>query len=307
MKNLDIIKNKKIFIAIAAVFILAGIVSFAIQQFNIDIDFSGGTEIQLNIGKEVTNDDCDKINNIIEEKLGKKYVSSTTKSSADANMAVIRTGTAELTNEQQATLLEAIDAEFGINHNEVECEINSVSATIGSRLLKTAIWSVVIAIVLMLVYIAIRFKLASALAAVTCLCHDILIMMTFYTIFQIPVNTNIIAALLTILGYSINATIIIFDRIRENSRRMDTDFADVVNVSVRETFTRSLNTTLTTLFTIGMIYILGVSSIRNFALPIIIGLVAGFFSSVFLSGMLWYVYDKAFSKSKAKKEAKAEK
>ena len=299
MKNLDIIKNKKIFITIAAVFILAGIVSFAIQQFNIDIDFSGGTEIQLNIGKEVTNDDCNKINDIIEEKLGKKYVSSTTKSSADANMAVIRTGTAELTNEQQATLLEALDAEFGINHNEVECEINSVSATIGSRLLKTAIWSVIIAIVLMLVYIAIRFKFASALAAVTCLCHDVLIMLTFYTIFQIPVNTNIIAALLTILGYSINATIIIFDRVRENSRRMDTDFADVVNASVRETFT--------TLFTIGMIYILGVSSIRNFALPIIIGLVAGFFSSVFLSGMLWYVYDKAFSKSKAEKEAKAEK
>ncbi|CDD03638.1 protein translocase subunit SecF [Ruminococcus sp. CAG:382] len=159
----------------------------------------------------------------------------------------------------------------------------------------------------MLVYIAIRFKFASALAAVTCLCHDVLIMLTFYTIFQIPVNTNIIAALLTILGYSINATIIIFDRVRENSRRMDTDFADVVNASVRETFTRSLNTTLTTLFTIGMIYILGVSSIRNFALPIIIGLVAGFFSSVFLSGMLWYVYDKAFSKSKAEKEAKAEK
>ena len=233
MKNLDIIKNKKIFITIAAVFILAGIVSFAIQQLNIDIDFSGGTEIQLNIGKEVTNDDCNKINDIIEEKLGKKYVSSTTKSSADANMAVIRTGTAELTNEQQATLLEALDAEFGIHHNEVECEINSVSATIGSRLLKTAIWSVIIAIVLMLVYIAIRFKFASALAAVTCLCHDVLIMLTFYTIFQIPVNTNIIAALLTILGYSINATIIIFDRVRENNRRMDTDFADVVNASVR--------------------------------------------------------------------------
>lgn len=305
MKNLDIIKNKKIFIAIAAVFILAGIVSFAIQQFNIDIDFSGGTEIQLNIGREVTNDDCDKINDIIEEKLGKKYVSSTTKSTADSDTAVIRTGTAELTNEQQTTLLAALDTEFGINHNEVECVINSVSATIGSRLVRTAIWSVVIAIALMLVYIAFRFRFASALAAVICLCHDVLIMLTFYTILQIPVNTNIIAALLTILGYSINATIIIFDRVRENSRRMDADFAEVINTSVRETFTRSLNTTLTTLFTIGMIYILGVSSIRNFALPIIIGLVAGFFSSVFLSGMLWYVFDKAFAKSKAKKEAKA--
>ena len=302
MKKIDVIKNRKIFIAIAAVFILAGIVSFAIQQFNIDIDFSGGTEIQLNIGKEVTDDDCNKINSIIEEKLGKKYVSSTTKSTADANMAVIRTGSEELNNDQQTTLLEAIDETFAIDHSKVECEINSVSATIGSRLLKTAILSVIIAIVLMLAYIAIRFKFASAIAAIICLCHDVLIMMTIYSIFQIPVNSNIIAALLTILGYSINATIIVFDRIRENKTRYE-NFADAVNSSIRETFTRSLNTTITTLFTIGMIYILGVSSIRNFALPIIIGCVAGFFSSVFLSGMLWYSFDAIFSKSKEKKSA----
>lgn len=303
MKNLDIIKNKKIFIGIAALVILAGIISFAIQQFNIDIDFSGGTEIQLNIGKDVTDEDCNKINGIIEEKIGKKYVSSTTKSTADSKMAIIRTGSQELTNEQQTTLLDAIDEAFGIDHSAVECEINSVSATIGGRLVKTAILSVCIAIVLMLVYIAFRFQFASALAAIVCLCHDVLVMFTFYTIFQIPINSNIIAALLTILGYSINATIIIFDRIRENKKHMEGDFANVVNVSIRETFNRSLNTTLTTLFTIGMIYILGVSSIRNFALPIIIGLVAGFFSSVFLSGMLWYTFDKLFSKKKEKKQA----
>lgn len=302
MKKLDVIKNKKIFLAIAAVFILAGIVSFAIQQLNIDIDFSGGTEIQLNIGKEVTNDDCNKINSIIEEKLGRKYVSSTTKSTADSNMAIIRTGSEELDNDQQTTLLEAIDEAFGIDHSAVECEINSVSATIGSRLLKTAILAVIIAIVLMLLYIALRFKFASAIAAIVCLCHDVLIVLAVYSIFQIPVNSNIIAALLTILGYSINATIIVFDRIRENRARYN-DFADAVNSSIKETFMRSLNTTITTLFTIGMIYILGVSSIRNFALPIIVGLVAGFFSSVFLSGMLWYSFDKIFSKSKEKKAA----
>ncbi len=296
LKNLDIIKNKKIFIGISLLFILVGIVSIIIQQFNIDIDFSGGTEIQLNIGKEVTSDDCDKINGIIEEKLGKKYVSSTTKSTADENTAIIRTGSEELTNEQQLALLEALDAEFGIDHNNVECEINSVSATIGDRLLKTAITVVIVAIVLMLAYIAVRFKLASALAAVVCLCHDVLIMFTFYSLFQIPINTNVIAAILTILGYSINATIIVFDRVRENLSRHDGNLANAVNASVKETFNRSLNTTITTLFTVGMIYLLGVSSIRNFALPIIIGLVSGFFSSVFLSGMLWNAFDKLFKK-----------
>ncbi len=302
MKNLDIIKNKKIFLAISALFIVAGIISFAIQQLNIDIDFSGGTQIQLNIGKEVTEDDCNAINSIIEEKLGKKYVSSTTKSNADSNIAVIRTGSEELSNEQQETLLYALDEKFGINHTAVQSEINSVSATIGDRLLRIAIMAVVVAVVLMLVYIAFRFKFASALAAVTCLAHDVIIMLAFYSFFQIPINSNMIAAVLTILGYSINATIIVFDRVRENLPKYDNNLATAINASVRETFTRSLNTTITTLLTIGMIYIMGVSSIKNFALPIMIGLVAGFFSSVFLSGMFWYAYDKLFTKKSDEKK-----
>ncbi|MEG2004276.1 MAG: protein translocase subunit SecF, partial [Clostridia bacterium] len=237
--------------------------------------------------------------------LGKKYVSSTTKSTTDSNIAIIRTGTAELTNEQQSTLLTELDKTFSIDHTKVECEINSVSATIGSGLIKTAILSVLIAVVLMLGYITFRFKFSSALAAITCLIHDVLIMMTLYTIFQIPVNINIIAALLTILGYSINATIILFDRVRENQKRDDTKpFGQIVNEATSQTVARSVNTTLTTLLTIGMIYIFGVSSIRNFALPLIVGIVAGLFSSLFLSGMLWDSYAKFFSKFKKDKSGK---
>lgn len=303
----DVIKNKKITLLIVAVILLAGIVSVIIQGFNIDIDFSGGTEIQLNIGKIVTDEDCDAINKIIEDELGKKYVSSTTKSTADANTAIIRTGTAELSNEQQSTLFKALDEHFKIDHTVNECEINSVSSTIGSGLIKTAILSVVIAVVLMLAYISIRFKFTSALAAIVCLCHDVLIMLAVYTIFQIPVNSNIIAALLTILGYSINATIIIFDRIRENRNRdSESPFGSIVVKSTRQTIARSVNTTLTTLFTIGMIYIFGVSSIRNFAFPLIVGIVAGLFSSICLSGMLWDTFDRFFSKfSKKNKKVKA--
>lgn len=171
---------------------------------------------------------------------------------------------------------------------------DSVSAEVSAGLKATAIKATIIAVILMLVYIAFRFQISSAFAAILCLAHDLFIMITAYSLFQIPVNSTIIAALLTILGYSINATIIIFDRIRENDKKMGSSvpFADKVDDGIRATFTRSLNTTLTTLFTIGMIYFLGVTSIKNFALPLIVGIVAGLFSSVCLAGPLWNLIKK---------------
>ena len=154
----------------------------------------------------------------------------------------------------------------------------------------------------MLVYITIRFDLTSGISAVICLAHDLFVMITAYSLFQVPLNSSMVAALLTILGYSINATIIIFDRIREN-RKMHPEYSyeDSANFGVRSTFLRSLNTTLTTLFTITMIYILGVASIKEFALPLIIGIISGFYSSVFLSGSLWTVFKNLFGKAKKKK------
>ncbi len=171
---------------------------------------------------------------------------------------------------------------------------DSVSAEISEGLRNSAITATVVAVVLMLIYIAFRFQISSAFAAVVCLAHDLFVMIVAYSLFQIPVNSTIIAALLTILGYSINATIIIFDRIRENDRKF-TDgkgFSSKVDDGIRCTLLRSLNTTLTTLFTIGMIYIMGVTSIKNFALPLIVGIVAGLFSSVCLAGPLWRIFKK---------------
>lgn len=309
MKNFNVVKNKKIAFLIVAVVLVAGIASFLIQGFNIDIDFSGGTEIQVNLGREVTPEICDEINDIIEshELLGKIYVSSTTQSGADANTAIIRTGSKELTNEQQDALIQSLEAKYDFNREETELQITSVSPSIGSSLKKTAVLSIVIAAVLMLVYISFRFQVASGVAAVLCLVHDLFVMLAVYSLFQIPINANIIAAFLTILGYSINATIVVFDRVRENKKRVSDDvgFGDIVDDSVRQTLARSVNTTLTTLFTIGMIYIFGVESIRNFALPLIIGIVAGLFSSVCLSGPLWVLLDGAFGRRKDKDGKKA--
>lgn len=298
------IKNRKVALVIVAVVLLTGIVSFIARGFNIDIDFSGGTEIQLNLGTEVTDGVCSNINSIIanHELLGKDYVSSTTQSTADKNTVIIRTGTAALTTEQtdalEKSLLEAYtDADIE------DIQITTIMPSIGESLTKKAILAVLCAVALMLIYIWIRFELNSGLAAIACLVHDLFVMLTVYSLFQIPINSNIIAAFLTILGYSINATIIVFDRIRENRKAdPDGDFAEIVNSGIHSTLSRSINTTITTLLTIGMIYILGVQSIKNFALPLIIGIVAGLFSSVFLSGLIWTGLNKIFKpKSKAEK------
>jgi preprotein translocase subunit SecF len=159
---------------------------------------------------------------------------------------------------------------------------------VGRDLSKAAFTASLVAVALILVYIGFRFEFKSGIAAVCALIHDLLVMLSFYVIFRIPFNINFIAAALTILGYSINATIVVFDRVRENRRNMNTgSFAEIVDSSIWDTMTRSVNTTVTTLIVMLMLLILGVSSIRNFALPICIGIVCGCYSSVCISGPLW--------------------
>lgn len=182
-------------------------------------------------------------------------------------------------------------------------DAGTTSASVSDEILKSAILAISISLVLMLIYIIIRFELLSGIAAVAALAHDVLIMFAFMIIFQIEINSTFIAALITILGYSINNTIIIFDRVRENmriyahkrdERGKKVKPAYIANKSVQETIWRSINTTLTTLIMIGMIAILGVTSVQVFALPIIFGLLAGTFSSVCLAPTLWAMLAKTF-------------
>ena len=190
----------------------------------------------------------------------------------------------------------------------VDDEINTISKNRASAQTKTALISAAVAIILMLVYITFRFKqIASGLASVVCLFFNLFIMFTFYSIFRWEMTLDIIPACLTILGYSINATIVIFDRIRENNAK-EADFDVAANSGVHSTMLRSINTTITTLITIVLVYILGVTSIKAFALPLIIGVIAGLFSSVFLSAPIWSVLRKWFKveeKAAAKKASKA--
>ena len=168
---------------------------------------------------------------------------------------------------------------------------DTVSAEVSSTLKKSAVGATALAILLMLIYIAFRFEVSSAFAAIVCLAHDVLVMILAYMVFQIPVGSTIIAAILTIVGYSINATIVVFDRLRENMKKFPgASLEEKVDSSIKTTFWRSINTTITTLLTIGLVYILGVTSIKNFALPLIVGIVSGAFSSICLAGNLHFVF-----------------
>ncbi|MGN0179147.1 MAG: protein translocase subunit SecF [Monoglobaceae bacterium] len=176
-----------------------------------------------------------------------------------------------------------------------------ISPTTGRDLARSALWMSILACLAILIYVTIRFEFTSGVVAVIALVHDVLILLGIYSIARISVDTNFIAAVLTVLGYSINNTIVIMDRIRENTRHARKEsYAEIADKSILQTINRSINTTITTLLTIGMVYILGVSSIKQFALPIIIGIVIGFYSSVFDVGSLWATWKDAGVKSKKK-------
>jgi preprotein translocase subunit SecF len=197
----------------------------------------------------------------------------------------------DLSERERKEIFDKFRDKYDLDHEDL-LSIQKVGPAIGEQLKKQAVISLAAAAVGMLIYITYRFEFKFGIAATAALLHDVLIVLAVYAIMQIPINTSFIAAMLTIVGYSINATIVIFDRIRENRGFMKkgTSLVDLVNLSIKQTMARSINTSLTTLFTIGMIYILGVSAIKEFALPLIVGILAGTYSSVLIAGPLWAIW-----------------
>ncbi len=285
------VKHFKIFAAISIVMTITGLVGilltpFNIDLFNFDIDFLGGVTMEYELHTPVTAQVQSQINDFVYQVTGAD-ASSITTAGSDGTQVVIKT--LEIPTEQRDEIFSLCAEEYGLDEEDL-ISSNYVSASVGGDIRNAAIIASVAAALLILVYISIRFEFRSGCAAVIALIHDLLVMLSMYIILQIPFNMNFIAAALTILGYSINATIVVFDRVRENNRVAGDGeyFADVIDRSIWQTLTRSLYTTVTTLFPVIMIYILGVSSIRNFALPLIIGIVAGGYSSVCISGTMWY-------------------
>jgi len=277
-------KSRKYFFTFSIVCAVIGLAIILLRGFAWDTDFIGGTSMQINIGYPLQTSDLAEITTITEGIIQKK-VSSVQKTGEGGQQVMIKC--TENDTETRDAVFEALKERYSLTAED-RLNVSSVGASVSADFRRSGIISISLAICLMLVYITFRFDFKSGLSAVCCLTHDLFFMFVAYSLFALPMNTNIIAALLTILGYSINATIIVFDRVRENVKLYPGETFDAnVNRSINQMLMRSLNTTITTLLTILMIYIFGVTSIRQFILPLIIGLLAGVFSSVCLAGNFW--------------------
>ena len=302
-KKMRIIENFPKFAAISGVVILAGIVAIIINvasidaPFNYGLDFSGGTATTFTVDGELPSDINTTLDEKIRSEIGISAVISTVK---DSSMVTVRTK--EISTEDRAKLTNIITTNYSVKEENITTE--TVGATVSGEMKKDALVAVIVATICMLIYIWFRFKtLSFGLSSVIALIHDVLVVITVYAIAKdvISVGNTFIACLLTIVGYSINATIVIFDRVRENmAEKLDKEsVADVVNKSISQTFTRSIYTSLTTLVMVVLLAILGVSSVKEFAIPLMAGIIAGGFSSVCIAGGVWHLFGK---KNKVKDE-----
>ena len=300
----DFLGKRKVFFAVS---IAAVVLGWAVMgagaasgkgALNYGMDFKGGTSTNVTFNEDMSLEDISaKVVPVIEEVTGDPEVQ--TQKVAGTTEVIIKTKT--LTVDQREVLNQAMVDQFGVDPELITAE--SISGAVSQEMKQDAMVAVVIATICMLVYIWFRFKdIRFAASAVLALLHDVLVVLTCYAVAKWSVGSTFIACMLTIVGYSINATIVIFDRIRENlqTKSHKESVADLVNRSITETFTRSINTSLTTFIMVFMLFILGVSSIREFALPLMAGIIIGGYSSICVTGALWYVL------TMRKKPAKAE-
>lgn len=310
-KDMNIVKNWKYYIIAPLVIVFVAIIVFACLGFNLGIDFTGGTILKVNFGTDISNSEYNNYKSEIESILNdnniKKYSLQKEGSTEDASISIKFQDINGKTEEEMADVISAVIEQIEVTLNpdntipnfNVE-DSQRIGASASDNLIRNALLSIGLAVLLMLIYIAIRFEFASGIAAIVALLHDVLIMCAIVIICRIQVNSSFIAALITIIGYSINNTIVIFDRIRENLRKDEyskTTNAQMVDISVRQTLTRTIYTSLTTILSVALLAIIGVSSIREFLFPIIIGLFAGTYSSIFLSGTIWsFIYNRSKDK-----------
>ncbi len=284
---MKIVENRKKFFAASLIVIIIGFAAMIFNAqagrgaFQYDVEFTGGTSFDLDLGQDYEQEDLQKL------------ITDVTGQDSPQIQQVIGTNevTVKIQSIDSATRETLTNAILEAYPNAVMGEVNDVSGTVSHEMQTAAIKATLIAAVAMLLYISLRFHdFRAGGSAIIALLHDVLIVLTAYAVFRIPVNNTFIVVLLTILGYSINATIVIFDRIRENKSAFHANqTAEKINKSISQTLARSINTSLTTFFTVGAIYVLGVPALKEFALPMMIGILAGAYSSVCISGSIWYV------------------
>ncbi len=294
------VKNLRWFAILSVLLILPGLIGIItvftdkdrseghnFSWFNFDIDFIGGTTFSFDFKHSVTLDEVTQIETLAKDTVGFKpsQVVRTSAMDSDTPSSVVNVKMSRIDSEKRTAFVKAMNDKFQCGDPIDE---RNVGGSVSRSLRDAAIWSALLASLLILLYITIRFEFKSGVAAIIALGHDLLVVLSAYVIFGIPVNMTFIAVILTILGYSINANIIVFDRVRE-TRRLENKqgFADVIDYATRVTLPRTINTTITTLIPVTLLIIMGVASVRDFAIPLFAGIACGAYTSIFISGPIW--------------------
>lgn len=288
-KEIKFAENLKIWTLISITVMVIGLVFALVGGVNLGIDFSGGTMMHFEMDQVV---EVSELNAVLEPfEINPDIIHA----GMDNTEVIIKTKES-LDNTERMAIFNAVAEVYGLDSSHF-LEAEQFGAYIGKEIQSKAMTSILIASVGMLIYITLRFELIYGITSIIALIHDVLILLAIYSIFNVPINSSFIAAILTIVGYSINDTIVVFDRVRENVKLIKkATFAEIADTSLRQTLTRSLNTSMTTLLVIGSLYVLGVESIREFAFPLMAGVIVGTYSSIFIASPLW-----AFVKDRSKK------
>lgn len=289
-KPFHFIRLRKIWYAISILVIIPGVISLFSQGLNLGIDFMGGSLLDLKFNQPTT---VEQVREVVAEY---GFADASIQRSEETDFLI---RTRELTEDENDKVIQALDQKLGgvtVQRNE------RVGPVIGRELIRNAFLALGVAAILMIVYIAWRFEFKQSIAAVLALMHDVLVVAGVFSVFQIEVDVSFVAAVLTVIGYSINDTIVIFDRIRENmlNRKKGEVLEDVINSSLWQTMARSINTVLTVLFVLVSLFLLGGATIHNMVLALLIGIVSGAYSSVCVSSPLWYDMKKSKIRGKSR-------
>lgn len=280
MIKFEIANKYKLWFAISCAVILLGLVMTFTRGLEFGIDFTGGTVMQIDLGKQ---ESVDTIKALLEPfDISPDIVHA----GMEKNEIVIKTKLS-LSNSVRQDIFDVLKLEYGLSNSALR-EAEQVGPSIGIEIRNRALLAIAIASLAMLLYITIRFETIFGVAAIIALLHDVAILVAIYAIFKVTINSSFIAAILTIVGYSINDTIVVFDRVRENVKReKGKSYFEVADLSISQTLVRTMNTSLTTLVVIGSLYIFGVDSIKEFAFPLLAGVMVGTYSSIFIATPVW--------------------
>ena len=284
MKNFSIVRNWKIFFAISIIFLLIGYGSMIVRGFNLGIDFTGGSIMDLKFEKEVQVAQVREV--LSKHDLGGAIIQLESNDTAATSAKGVLIRTPVIADNDRTAVMQ--DLEKSLGKFEIR-RVENVGATIGGELIQQAAIAIFLSWVLMVLYITIRFQLNFALAAIIALIIDVSVTLSWFSLLHLEIDSTFVAALLTVVGYSVNGTIVIFDRIRENlkvHRRSET-VTDMIDNSIKSTLTRTIYTTITTLFAIVAIFLFGGETIHNFSFAMLVGCCSGAYTSILLAGTIW--------------------